>query len=99
MNLKASFIIFKGLSLKQIKYFFLEGESESRTLITKIVLGIIKRVEQFQQNVFDRVNCRPEHDYIAKLKMNYRRKFLQQGNSNKNFLYENFPNLLRKTLV
>ena len=37
----------------------------------KIVLGIIKRVEQFQQNVFDGVNCRPELDYIAKLKMNY----------------------------
>ena len=54
----------------------MEGERESRTLIMKIVLGIIKRVEQFQQNVFDGVNCRPERDYIAKLKMNYTRKIL-----------------------
>ena len=54
----------------------MEGESESRILITKIVLGIIKRVEQFQQNVFDRVNGWPELDYIAKLKMNYRGEIL-----------------------
>ena len=77
----------------------MEGESESRTLIMKIVLGMTKRVEQFQQNVFDGVNCRPELDYIAKLKMNYRCKILQQRDSNKKFLYENFPNILRKNLV
>ena len=33
INQKAFFIIFKGLSLKQIKHFFLEGESLTLSIL------------------------------------------------------------------
>ena len=50
MKLKAFFIIFEGLSLKQIKKIFLEGEITTLSLVqikSKMVLGCLKLKQKF----------------------------------------------------